>query len=90
MTLLDKAFSILDIFLCFDDYEIRLSELARISGLHIATVSRIVSKLADYGYLSQAETRGKYMLGTKFLEFSVIIEKSNIIRRIARPYLLKI
>jgi len=90
MTSLDKAFTILDIFLRIVDYEIRLSELAKLSGLHIATVSRIVTKLVDHGYLSQAEKRGKYMLGTKFLEFSAIIEQTNMIRRIAMPYMIEL
>lgn len=90
MTLLDKAFSILDIFLCFDDCDIRLSDLACLSELHIATVSRIVSKLVDYGYLSQAEKRGKYMLGAKFLEFASFIEKANLIKRISMPHLIEL
>lgn len=90
MNTLDKTFTILNIFLSIGDFEIRLSELARISGIHVATVSRIVSKLVYYGYLSQAEKRGKYMLGTKFLEFSAVIEQANIIKRIAMPYLIKL
>jgi DNA-binding IclR family transcriptional regulator len=58
--------------------------------MHVATVSRIVSRLVYYGYLNQAEKRGKYMLGTKFLEFSAVIEQTNILKRIAMPYLIKL
>lgn len=89
-SVLDKAFYILEIFLRTGDREMRLSDLARISGLNITTVNRVVAKLVAHSYLTQAENRGKYMLGPKFLEFNKIIEQTRIIKRVAMPYMIKL
>jgi DNA-binding IclR family transcriptional regulator len=90
MNSLEKLFRVLDIFLETGEYEIRLSELAGLSGLHIATVKRIVSALVADGYVDQVEKRGKYVLGNKFLIFAEIIKRKDRIRNIAMPYMIEL
>lgn len=90
MKSLEKALRVLEVFLDTGDREVRLSDLARLSGLNIATVSRIVSVFVKLGYMNQLEKRGRYVLGTKFLNFSAIIKQRNKIRDIAMPHLIKL
>jgi len=90
MKSLNKALDILEIFLDINGTEIRLSELAKLSGLNKATVYHIVSALVDRGYMSQTERRGKYVLGAKFLNFSTIIRQKEKIKDIAMPHLIKL
>jgi DNA-binding IclR family transcriptional regulator len=90
MKSLNKALDILEVLVDLGGSEIRLSELAQLSGLNKATVSRIVSALVKRGYMSQVERRGKYVLGAKFLNFSAVIRQKNQIRDIAMPHLVKL
>ncbi len=90
MKSLNKALDILEVLLNLGGSEIRLSELAQLSGLNKATVSRIVSALVKRGYMNQVERRGKYVLGAKFLSFSTIIKQKNRIKDVAMPHLIKI
>jgi DNA-binding IclR family transcriptional regulator len=89
MELLKKAFSILDLFLDHGN-ELALEDLSRLSGLRKATVRRLALTLIDCGYLKQAEKRGKYSLGMRFLDFSGAIKKSNRIIDISSPYLIEL
>jgi IclR family acetate operon transcriptional repressor len=89
MKVINKALDILEVFLSQED-EISLSKLAALSGLNITTVNRIASTLVKRGYLKQREKRGKYSLGTKFLDFSGIIRSRIKIRDVAVPFLTKL
>jgi IclR family acetate operon transcriptional repressor len=90
MKSLNKALDILEVFVDLGGGEIRLSELAQLTGLNKATVSRIVSALVKRGYMSQVERRGKYILGAKFLNFGAVIKQKNRIKDIAMPHLVKL
>ncbi len=90
MKSLNKALDVLEILLNLGGSEIRLSELAQMTGLNKATVSRIVSALVKRGYMHQVERRGKYVLGTKFLDFSAVIKQKNRIKDVAMPHLIKL
>ena len=90
MKSLNKALDVLEVLLNLGGSEIRLSEIAQLSGLNKATVSRIVSALVKRGYMHQVERRGKYVLGTKFLDFSAIIKQKNRIKDVAMPHLIKL
>jgi DNA-binding IclR family transcriptional regulator len=90
MKTLKRALDILDVFLEIGNDNIRLSELARLSGLNKATVSRFVSDLVDRGYLKQPKPRGKYYLGTKFIRFNHLIIVKDKLALIAPPYLVKL
>ncbi|MBP1706377.1 MAG: IclR family transcriptional regulator [Chloroflexi bacterium] len=89
MKSLNKAIDVLELFLNGED-EMRLSELAQLSGLDKATVDRIVTAWASRGYLRQHKARGKYSLGMRFLDFSGLIKKRNTIRNMAMPYMIKL
>jgi IclR family transcriptional regulator, KDG regulon repressor len=89
MKALTKTFDILDIFLHGQE-ELSVTEMARMLGLNKTTVSRIMLRLEKRGYLKQIEKRGKYSLGTIFLEFSGIIKSRLKIRDIAIPHLYEL
>jgi len=88
--LIDRTFDILELFLTSGKSDMRLSELAQLTGLDEATVNRIAATLIKRGYLRQQEKRGKYSLGMKFLDYSGIIKRQNRIRDIAMPYLFRL
>ncbi len=84
---LTKALDILKLFLNSPTEDLSLTEIAEASKLTKSTVSRIVSTLTDCGYLRQREKRGKYSLGTVYLEFSGVIKNRLKIRKVVLPYL---
>jgi IclR family KDG regulon transcriptional repressor len=86
MKALTKTFDLLDLYL-HGQSELSVTETAKILGLNKTTVSRIMLRLEKRGYLKQVEKRGRYTLGTIFLEFSGIIKSRLKIRDIAIPHL---
>lgn len=86
----DRVFDILELFLETKGNEARLSEIARMSGLHISTARRIVKYLVERGYLEQKERWGKYSLGPKFSSFSGLVNGRAQLRDIAMPRLLEL
>jgi IclR family transcriptional regulator, KDG regulon repressor len=89
MKSLMKTFDILDYFLRGPE-EISVTEVSQSLGLNKTTVNRIMLKLLDRGYLKQIEKRGKYTLGSLFLDFSGVIKSRLRIRDIALPHLLEL
>jgi DNA-binding IclR family transcriptional regulator len=89
MKSLAKTFDILELYLGGKD-EFAVTEVSKLLKLNKTTVSRIMSKLTRRGYLRQNELRGKYSLGTIFLEYSGIIKKRLKIRDIAIPHLFEL
>jgi IclR family KDG regulon transcriptional repressor len=89
MKALTKTFDILDVFLHGQE-ELSVTEMAKLLALNKTTVSRIMLRLEKRGYLKQIEKRGKYSLGTIFLEFSGIIKSRLKIRDIAIPHLYEL
>jgi IclR family transcriptional regulator, KDG regulon repressor len=89
MKALTKTFDILGVFLRGQE-EFSVTEVAKLLSLNKTTVSRIMLKLEKRGYLKQIEKRGKYSLGTIFLEFSGIIKSRLKIRDIAIPHLFEL
>jgi DNA-binding IclR family transcriptional regulator len=86
MKTLNKAFDILELFLDHSS-ELSLAEMANLSRLNKTTICRIASTMVKRGYLKQQRKRGKYSLGTKYLDFSGIIKNGMRIRDTALPYL---
>jgi IclR family KDG regulon transcriptional repressor len=86
---LSKALDILELFWRHQD-EMSLTEMSVLSGYDRATIYRIASTLVKRGYLRQEKRRGKYSLGTVFLEFSGIIKGKIKIRDIAIPHLIEL
>jgi IclR family transcriptional regulator, KDG regulon repressor len=89
MKVIKRALSILDLFLDHSA-EMSLDEMEKASSLNKATVRRMASTLVECGYLKQTRKRGKYSLGTKFLDFSGIVKMNNVIIPIASPYLINL
>jgi IclR family KDG regulon transcriptional repressor len=89
MKSLAKTFDILELFLK-DNYTLSVTEISSILKLNKTTVSRILSKLEKRGYLRQVEKRGKFVLGTIFLEFSGIVKSQLKLREIALPFLFEL
>lgn len=89
---LDKALYLLSFYSAEKD-TFGLSELSRLSGIPKATVYRILSTLADRGYLYKVDVLGKdsqYRLGFKFLELGSIVSNNFDLKSIAKPYMERI
>jgi IclR family transcriptional regulator, KDG regulon repressor len=86
MKTLNKAFDILELFLD-QPKELSLEELAKLSRLNKTTVCRIALTMVRRGYLKQPKKRGKYSLGTKYLDFSGVLKNGMGIRDVALPFL---
>jgi IclR family transcriptional regulator, KDG regulon repressor len=89
MKSLAKTFDILDLFLKGHN-ALSVTEISKILNLNKTTVSRILSKLQKRRYLRQVEKRGKFILGTIFLEFSGIVKSQLKIREIALPFIFEL
>jgi IclR family KDG regulon transcriptional repressor len=89
MKSLSKVLDILELFLNTKD-EMSVSDIARLTGLNTATVSRITNYLSTRDYLVKSGKRGKYFLGTKFLGFSKIIKDRIKLRDIALPHMVNL
>ncbi|MFQ5996892.1 MAG: IclR family transcriptional regulator [Dehalococcoidales bacterium] len=89
MERLEKALDVLEIFLQHEG-ELRISQLASLSGLNVSTAYRLASTLVKRGYLSRQQKRGKYSLGLKLLGFSSAIKKKVKVRDAALPFLEKL
>ena len=89
MKTVNNIIDLIEIFL-EDEEDKTVTEIARSSGLNISTANRIASTLVKRGYLKQAGRRGKYALGTRFLDFSNAINNRIKIRDISMPFLGKL
>jgi IclR family transcriptional regulator, KDG regulon repressor len=89
MKSLNKALDILELFLS-GEKEMALADIANKTGLNKTTVSHIVKALVKRGYMKQKEKRGKYSLGTTFIEFSGVIKGNIKIRDVALPHLVEL
>ena len=81
-----KALDILQVFID-QKGEVGLSDISNFTGLSFGTVYRILSVLRKNGYIIPGESRGKYLIGAKFLEFSNIVKSTLKIADVARPFM---
>ncbi|MBN2125797.1 MAG: IclR family transcriptional regulator [Deltaproteobacteria bacterium] len=79
---LERALDLLDCF-TFQDRDMNLSELVQKTGLHKATVKRLVSNLASRGYLQQDPVSKRYQLGLRLFELGGIVFSSLNLREAA-------
>ena len=82
---LTRAVRVLEAFTA-DDAELSVSEIARRSGLHVATASRIVGQLADHGLLSRGEDR-RVRIGMRMWELASRASPTRPLRDATMPYL---
>jgi DNA-binding IclR family transcriptional regulator len=82
---LTRAVRVLEAFTS-DEPELSVSEIARRSGLHVATASRIVGQLADHGLLSRGDDR-RVRIGMRMWELAARASPTRSLRDAAMPYL---
>ena len=87
---LERAFSILELFLDSSLKERSLKDISISLDLNKSTAFGLVNTLANLGYLQQNEENQKYSLGLKLLSLTNAIPIQSIVSRIVHPYLVKI
>jgi DNA-binding IclR family transcriptional regulator len=82
----ERALQILE---CFDDQhpERGISDIAQAVGLHKATAYRIVTTLANYGYLEWIAEDQKYRLGLELTNLGFKVVRRMDLRQEALPYM---
>lgn len=77
-----KALSLLDLF-SRTAPQIGLSDLSRRAGMNKATTHRLLTELADHGFVEQIGSGREYRLGPAFLRLSALREAAVPLREIA-------
>jgi IclR family acetate operon transcriptional repressor len=67
--------------------ELGTNELARRTGLHPSSVSRLLATLAAAGLVEHVESTGRYRLGLRLLELGNAVLARLDLREVARPHL---
>jgi DNA-binding IclR family transcriptional regulator len=67
--------------------ELGTNELARRTGLHPSTVSRLLATLAAAGYVEHVADTGRYRLGVRLLRLGNAVRGAVDLREAARPHL---
>ncbi|NPV69903.1 MAG: IclR family transcriptional regulator [Firmicutes bacterium] len=82
---IDRAFALIELLLD-DNRPVHrgMSELARQSGMHVATVRRLLSSLKAHGVVSQDPVTRKYTLGLTMIRYGVAVWQAVPIREYAR------
>lgn len=83
---IERALQILE---CFDDeHRSRgVSEIAEAVGLHKATTHRLITTLANHGYLERVPGGQQYRLGMQLATLGLSILRGMDLRREAEPYI---
>jgi DNA-binding IclR family transcriptional regulator len=66
--------------------ELSLSDLARRSGVPLATAHRLVTELAEWGALNRTED-GKYVVGRRLWDIGLLAPVARELREVAIPFL---
>ncbi|MCX7854656.1 MAG: IclR family transcriptional regulator [Anaerolineae bacterium] len=79
----------IQILLSFDDSrpERGVTEIAQATGLHKATVHRIVMTLLQHGLLERTMEGEKFRLGVRMVDLGLRALRQLDLRRVARPYM---
>lgn len=83
---IDRAFDILEA-LAVEKDGLGVTELGGLTGLHKSTVHRILSAMAERGYVEKNPARGVYKIGLKLVEISSVCLNNVELKTEARPYL---
>ena len=78
----DRALDILDCF-SFQNREMNLSDVVKKTGLNKTTAKRLISNLADRGFLQQDPVTKQYQLGMRLFELGGIVFSSFSLRQAA-------
>ena len=82
---IDRAFDILEL-LSLEKDGLGVTEIGNRIGLHKSTVHRILSAMAERGYIEKSG-KSAYKLGLKLIEISSVYLNSIELKTEARPYL---
>jgi DNA-binding IclR family transcriptional regulator len=82
----ERAVGVLEA-LAADGGELGTNEVARRTGVNPSTASRLLSTLADAGYVEHVEESGRYRLGIRLLQLGNLVAASLDLRDVARPEL---
>lgn len=82
---LARAVRILESF-TLEEPELTVTEVARRSGLHLATASRIIGQLVDHGLLTRGPDR-EVRVGMRMWELAARAAPTRSLREAAMPYL---
>jgi len=85
MKSIERALEVLEVFLD-KGRELTLTEVADLTGQNKPTVYRTIAPLVEHGYLYQKEKRGKYALGTKWLDFAAVLKSTMEVSKVADPF----
>ena len=89
MRTVEKALRLLDFF-TDKRTEIGLSELAKLSGIDKATVLRMLSDMAECGFVEQKVDDKKWRLGAGVLRLARLREAAQPVSRVLNPILEKL
>ena len=81
----ERAAAVLDALA--DGGELGTNELARRTGLHPSSVSRLLATLADAGLVEHVAETGRYRLGLRLIELGNAVLARLDLREVARPHL---
>ena len=85
---IERLAKLLDVIALHED-PVSLKILSAATGLHPSTAFRILSSLADQGFVERT-TRGNYQLGVKLMQLGSRVRSSVDIRKIALPLMEKL
>ena len=81
----ERAASVIDALA--EGGELGTNELARRTGLHPSSVSRLLSTLADSGLVEHVPETGRYRLGLRLIALGNAVLARLDLREVARPHL---
>jgi DNA-binding IclR family transcriptional regulator len=84
-SVLSRAVRIVEVFTSTDP-ELTVTEIARRSGLHLATASRLVAELVRHGLLART-ANGRVEIGVRLWELAQRASPTLSLREAAMPYL---
>jgi len=89
---MDTVSKVLDVIEVFwkNPRGLSVAEIAKMSHLDSYAVYRILSTLVKRGYLKKTQERGKYFLGSVFLQYSGLVKKANLTRITAIPVIVEL
>src|SRR5262245_43738842 len=85
----ERGLQVLDV-LADNRGPMRLSELARATGLNVSTTSRLLGALDRFGYVERDDDTGRYALGYKLLRLAQVVLEQSPLPEMANPILARL
>jgi DNA-binding IclR family transcriptional regulator len=63
------------------------NEIARLTGVNVSSISRLLSTLTSAGLVAHVPSTGRYRLGIRILQLANAVRDSLDVRQLARPFL---